>query len=298
VAQVRSSPVVPLLVALDADTETMAAQLDQSGSSGAGFFRATVGLRHNMFANLWLASVATANAIQSYAHNGTTATRRTTAMGNASLAEAAFQRIFTAQRVAESSTGKRGLYASDKLSDIHRSRRVVRQLGAFLLGLLEPQPREHLPLISYEDTGGSMYQFYDYQMEHQRSFPLLHNSSRWNLYRLVRVSCASTTNTSSDCRTSADGGRFRGTVTLQMEAIDPCPIRFETGAGTILPRTPTRGSQLYTAPIIISSSTTFKVALMCGDESEAQWLVSSLAFTREDDNASVSAPSPTPQDKD
>ena len=56
--QVRTSPVVPLLVALDADTEELASRLDAAGSSGAGFFRASVGLRHNMFANLWVAAVA------------------------------------------------------------------------------------------------------------------------------------------------------------------------------------------------------------------------------------------------
>ena len=98
-----------------------------------------------MFANLWGAAVATAGAIASYTRTGQPlAARQAGVAGNASLAEAAFQRIFAYQRVAETATGFRGLYASDKLSDLQRSRRVVRQLGAFLRGLLLGSPPARL----------------------------------------------------------------------------------------------------------------------------------------------------------
>ena len=278
--QVRTSAVVPLLVALDADTEELASRLDATGSSGAGFFRASVGLRHNMFANLWVAAVATANAIESYTHTSRpTADRQQAVAGNVSEAEAAFQRILASQRTAESATGFRGLYANDKLSDLHRSRRVVRQLGAFILSLLEPKPPG---LVALEDTGGSVYQFYDYQVDHQRSYPLIHSSSRWNLYRLVRVSCAVNETSPSDCRTSADGGRFRGTARVQMEAIDECPIRFEMAEGAQPPPKPTPDSTLYTGPISISRTTSFRAALACGNESASAWLASSLTFASDD----------------
>ena len=275
--QVRTSPVVPLLSVLDADTERLASRLDAVGSSGASFFRASVGLRHSMFANLWIAAVAAANAIESYTHSTrSVSARQDSVSGNVSLAESAFQRIFAYQRTAEAATGFRGMYANDKLSDLHRSRRVVRQLGVFLLNLLEPKSPG---LVVLEDTGGSLYQFYDYQLEHQRSYPLLHKSSRWNLYRLVRVSCALSQTTSSDCQTSADGGRFRGTIHIQMEAIDQCPIRFEMAEGTQPPPKPTPDSKLYTGPILLSATTSFRAALACGNESENVWLVSSLTFT-------------------
>lgn len=275
--QVRTSPVVPLLLALDADTERLASGLDAVGSSGARFFRASVGLRHNMFANLWIAAVAVANAIESYADfNQSIAFRQMSIAGNVSLAESAFQRIFAYQRTSEAATGFRGMYANDKLSDLHRSRRVVRQLGAFLVNLLGSKSSA---LVALEDTGGSLYQFYDYQLNHQRSYPLLHKSDRWNLYRLVRVSCAVNPTTSSDCSTSADGGSFRGKAQIQMEAIDQCPIHFEMVEGTRPPPQPTKLSTLYTGLIEISGTTSFTATLACGNESENAFLVSSVTFT-------------------
>jgi hypothetical protein len=281
--QVRTSPVVPLLWTLHADTKQLASRLDAVGSSGAGFFKASVGLRHSMFANLWTAAVATANAIESYTHsNRSISSRQAGVAGNASLAESAFQRIFACQRTAEAATGFRGMYANDKLSDIHRSRRVVRQLGEFLLSLLDSKP-PGLKLVSLEDTGQSLYQFYDYQtaVTIQRSYPLLHRSSRWNLYRLVRVSCA-LNQTNSECHTSVDGGWFRGTARIVMDAIDQCPIRFEMGVGTRPPAQPTVLSKLYTQPIEISQTSSFKAALACRNESVNVWLVSSLTFIAAD----------------
>ena len=145
--------------------------------------------------------------------------------------------------------------------------------------------------MALEDTGGSGYQFYDYQVQHQRSFPLLHSSSRWDLYRLVRVSCAtnqtlsgSTSGAGADCRTSAEGGRFRGVGHIQMEAIDSCPIRFEMAAGTTPPSDPTRKSRLYTGPIAITATTSFKATLACANASEKKMLwLPTLTFTSEDD---------------
>ena len=220
------------------------------------------------------------NAIESYTHTSRpVADRQQAVAGNVSEAEAAFRRIFASQRTAESAAGFRGLYANDKLSDLHRSRRVVRQLGAFILNLLEPKPPG---LVALEDTGGSVYQFYDYQVGHQRSYPLIHSSSRWNLYKLVRVSCAVNETSPSDCRTSADGGRFRGTARVQMEAIDECPIRFEMAEGAQPPPKPTPDSKLYTGPISISRTTSFRAALACGNESASAWLASSLTFASDD----------------
>ena len=66
-----------------------------------------------------------------------------------------------------------------------------------------------------------------------------------------------------------------------MEAIDTCPIKYEAESGGAPPRDPTRASKTYTAPIVVSSTTTFKVALACDGQSDKGWLVSTLTFTKE-----------------
>jgi hypothetical protein len=67
-----------------------------------------------------------------------------------------------------------------------------------------------------------------------------------------------------------------------MDAIDQCPIRFEMGLGTRPPAQPTVLSKLYTQPIEISQTSSFKAALACRNESVNVWLVSSLTFIAAD----------------
>lgn len=71
----------------------------------------------------------------------------------------------------------------------------------------------------------------------------------------------------------------------QMQAIESCDIVFERRNGAAsTPRTPTNSSQRYlsTAPIVVNGTTAFKVALSCPGQSELDWLVTSLTFTKDE----------------
>jgi hypothetical protein len=314
VTRVQLSPVITPLLALARDTEAVAVLLESNGSTGAAFFRASVGLRHTMYAQLWCANAAVATAITSYLDlNSTASARRACIIGNISTAMNAFDEIFAAQRAAEG-VRWRGLYAADKISNLHRTRQVVRQLQPVLLNLITSTtstasgaasslydltllvPLTLLPVPI--DSGTSQYQFYSYQLQHQRSFPLLHNSSTWNLYRLVRVQCQRTGRISSGsfCHTLPTGGMFgaksnggmsnrggahggsggSGGVMVVMTAIDnDCPIRYSTD-GTGL----NDNSQEYLLPVFINETTVFKAALVCDGTEGRDLFVSTLTFTR------------------
>jgi hypothetical protein len=335
ITRVQSSAVITPLLALARDTDAVAVLLETNRSSGAAFFRASVGLRHTMYAQLWSASAAVATAIASYLDlNSAASVRRACIIGNISTAVTAFDKIFAAQRAAEGARW-RGLYAADKISDLHRTRQVVRQLQPVLLNLITQNenrasatatatsstasgtassrhvgsaaaaniaaanaasavPTADLTLLPVPiDSGTSQYQFYQYQLQHQRSFPLLHNSSTWNLYRLVRVQCQRNGTGGSFCHTLPTGGVFgakpnegtsnggkahggSGGAMVVMAAIDnDCPIRYNTD-GTDL----NDNSQEYLLPVFINETTVFKAALVCDGTEGGDLFVSTLTFTR------------------
>lgn len=293
-ARVADSPVRALLQTLAVDTVNVAAELEANASSGAAYFRASVELRHTMYASLWVASAATARALTAAytAAAGNCTSALAAVQGNLTAALNAFDVIFAAQRAAEAGSRWRGVYAADTVTDLHRSRRVLVQLKAVLQNALTEQQsdgggsgsgsgvRVYVP----PETGASFYQWYDYQMEHQASFPLLHDSREWNLYKLVRVQCADSTtvlsaatNASVQCTTLHTGGVFSGVSALvAMTAINAdCPIRYTVdGTG------PTENGIEYLEPVKITDNTTFKAALVCDGADPSSLFISTLSFIR------------------
>ena len=259
--QIATTPVLSLLRALLDDTRALAPDvLTAGGARGAQHFEASVELRHTMYYELWHSSSLMAHAILAATTPNVTASwqqthtagargalapiprtamnavaasvlpqplspRGRSALVTAMLinATSSFEAIFAVQRRAEG-TRWRGLYAHDKISNLHRSRRVLAQLQVVLENYLASAAASHAPLEPIPlERGGWEYQFYDYQLEHQSSFPLAHPSPRWNMYALVRVECAPG---QSECRNLFDGGWFRGQAEVSMAAINQsCPIR-------------------------------------------------------------------------
>ena len=282
--RVAATNVTHALGELEANSAALYHSIAAAGSSGAAYFQASVLLQHTMYHQLWVASKATANAVLSFKIG-----MKDAVDGNFTLAFAAFEAIAAAQRKAEG-VRWRGLYAADKITDIHRSRRVVRQLQGVFANFLADAPL-HQSMPTLADTGGSMYQFYDYQHQHQQSFPYMRTSSQWNLYRLVRIQCApgspldlradGATPEQQLCLNRPDGGVFwPGGGRVVMHALragdDGCEIKY-TVDGT----PPGANSPQYSpsqASLTINATTTFRAALLCASQ-EGSDLVSKLTFT-------------------
>lgn len=256
------------------ETLLVSSRLVESGSLGAQYFQASVELQHTMYTSLWRANIATAHAILAFSADTTWSFPAIKT--NISVALDEFERIFRSQRHAEA-VRWRGLYAADKITDIHRSRRIVRRLGVALENFwASPSYKRTVP----PEPGVGAYQFYDYQIRYQRNFPLLHESSQWNLYKLVRIYCASSL---GGCRNTADGGSFSGTgAVVTMNAIEQgCPIYYTTNG-----QQPTRDSWKFVSgqqPIPLNGTTRFKAALLCahGNGSRIGFkdpLISSVTF--------------------
>ena len=100
------------------------------------------------------------------------------ASGNLTAALGAIDDMFAAERAAEYGQW-RGLYLYDRLVDFQRARTLLRQSAAALAKAPVPPARPSV-----------YYTFYDYQLAVEQNYPYFFESSEWNLWQFVHISCS------------------------------------------------------------------------------------------------------------
>lgn len=162
--------------------------------------------------------------------------------------------LFRYQRGAEYGIW-RGLYAGDRIVDMHQARRDVAD-AAYALAGDAPTAQPQRPLPGYDS-------FYAYQLEHTGNFPYMYPNRTVNMDGYVRIYCAGTHSTGiiAGCSNTPDGGVF-DTATTKVELGDSTYTLRYTLNGT----EPTASSAAYAAPLLITKQTTIRAVAFDGDD--------------------------------